>query len=97
VRAQDCAQSLTRWAARDTMGQSLASFVETWGVQDDRTIRISLKAPFPLLIDALAKRLIPFTQVGLYIVFGLDQRHAIGLAAAWVRAFGNPCKDSPAR
>ena len=55
VRAQDCAQSLKRWAARDTMGQSLASFVETWGVQDDRTIRISLKAPFPLLIDALAK------------------------------------------
>jgi peptide/nickel transport system substrate-binding protein len=55
VRAQDCAQSLKRWAARDTMGQSLARFVESWGVQDDRTIKISLKAPFPLLFDALAK------------------------------------------
>src|ERR1700722_14510842 len=28
VRAQDCAASLARWAARDTMGQTLAMFVE---------------------------------------------------------------------
>jgi peptide/nickel transport system substrate-binding protein len=55
VRAQDCAQSLARWAARDTMGQTLATFVDNWGVQDDRTIKITLKLPFPLLIDALAK------------------------------------------
>jgi peptide/nickel transport system substrate-binding protein len=39
----------------DTMGQTLATFVESWGVQDDRTIKITLKSPFPLLIDALAK------------------------------------------
>ena len=55
VRAQDCAPSLARWAARDTMGQTLAAFVDTWGVQDDRTLKITLKSPFPLLIDALAK------------------------------------------
>jgi peptide/nickel transport system substrate-binding protein len=55
VRAQDCAQSLARWSARDTLGQTLATFVDTWGVQDDRTIKITLKSPFPLLIDALAK------------------------------------------
>jgi peptide/nickel transport system substrate-binding protein len=36
VRAQDCAPSLARWAARDTMGQTLATFVDSWGVQDDR-------------------------------------------------------------
>ncbi len=55
VRAQDCAPSLARWAARDTMGQTLATFVDSWGVRDDRTIKITLKSPFPLLIDALAK------------------------------------------
>lgn len=53
VRAQDCAPSLARWAARDTFGQTAAKVVETWGVADDRTIRITLKQPFPLLIDAI--------------------------------------------
>ena len=55
VRAQDCAPSLARWAARDTMGQTLSTFVESWGVQDDRTLKVSLKQPFPMLFDALAK------------------------------------------
>lgn len=55
VRAQDCAPSLQRWAARDTFGQTLAKFVDNWGVQDDKTVKITLKSPFPLLIDALAK------------------------------------------
>lgn len=55
VRAQDCAASLARWSARDTLGQTLAKFIDQWGVQDDRTLKITLKSPFPLLIDALAK------------------------------------------
>ena len=55
VRAQDCAASLARWSARDTMGQTLAKFVDQWGAQDDRTIKITLKSPFPLLLDALGK------------------------------------------
>lgn len=55
VRAQDCAPSLARWAVRDTLGQTVAKFVDQWGVQDDRTIKITLKQPFSLLIDALAK------------------------------------------
>lgn len=54
VRAQDCAPSLARWAARDTFGQTLAKSVDTWGVADDKTIKITLKRPFPLLIDAIA-------------------------------------------
>ena len=49
VLARDCAASLKRWAARDVFGQTLAAFVEDWGAQDDRTIRIRLKSPFPLL------------------------------------------------
>ncbi|HXT82236.1 MAG TPA: ABC transporter substrate-binding protein [Acetobacteraceae bacterium] len=55
VRAQDVAPSLARWSARDTLGQTVAKFVDTWGVQDDKTVKITLKSPFPLLIDALAK------------------------------------------
>ena len=54
VRAQDCAASLARWAARDTFGQTAAKSVDAWGVADDRTVKITLKRPFPLLIDAIA-------------------------------------------
>ena len=55
VRAQDCAPSLARWAARETVGQTMARFVDSWGVQDDRTVRITLKQPLPIFIDMLAR------------------------------------------
>ncbi len=55
VLARDCAASLERWSKRDTFGQSLAPVVESWGAADDRTVRIALKSPFPLLLTALAK------------------------------------------
>lgn len=55
VRAQDCAPSLARWAARDTFGQTVAKVVDEWGVADDKTIKVTLKRPFPLLADAIAK------------------------------------------
>jgi peptide/nickel transport system substrate-binding protein len=55
VRAQDAAPSLARWSARDTLGQTLAKFVDSWGVQDDRTVKITLKSPMPILIEAIAK------------------------------------------
>ena len=55
VLARDCAASLARWAARDTFGQTVAKVVDQWGTDGDKTIRITLKQPFPLLIDALAK------------------------------------------
>lgn len=54
VRAQDCAPSLARWSARDTFGQTVAKAVDAWGVADDRTIKITLNKPFPLLIAAMA-------------------------------------------
>jgi peptide/nickel transport system substrate-binding protein len=56
VRAQDCAASLARWAQRDIFGQTAQLAVDSWGVQDDRTIKITLKKPFPLLIQAIAQR-----------------------------------------
>jgi peptide/nickel transport system substrate-binding protein len=55
VLARDAAASLRRWAARDVYGQALGAFVDSFGAADDRTIRIELKSPFPLLPDALAK------------------------------------------
>jgi peptide/nickel transport system substrate-binding protein len=55
VLARDCAASLARWASRDTFGQTVAKVVDSWGTADDGTIKITLKQPFPLLIDALAK------------------------------------------
>jgi peptide/nickel transport system substrate-binding protein len=60
VQAQDCAASLARWAKRDTYGLTLNAFVDEYGVADDKTIRITLKSPFPLLVDAIGKS---FTSV----------------------------------
>jgi peptide/nickel transport system substrate-binding protein len=60
VRARDCAASLARWVRRDTFGQSLGAVVDAWEAVDDRTLRIRLKSPFPLLLEALAK---PFANV----------------------------------
>lgn len=56
VRAQDCAPSLARWAVRDPFGQTLLPYVDAFGVQDDRTVKITLKKPFPLLIQAIAQQ-----------------------------------------
>jgi len=55
VRAQDCAPSLARWAARETIGQTMARFVDSWGVQDDRTVKITLKQPLPIFLPMLAR------------------------------------------
>jgi peptide/nickel transport system substrate-binding protein len=54
VRAQDAAPSMARWAARNTFGQTLAKFVDAWEAADDRTLRVKLKEPFPLLVEAMA-------------------------------------------
>jgi peptide/nickel transport system substrate-binding protein len=55
VRAQDAVQSLKRWAGRETFGQTLAKFVNEWGVKDDLTIRITLTRPVPIFLEAIAR------------------------------------------
>ena len=55
VRAQDCVQSLKRWAGRETFGQTVAQFVDTWGVVDDRTMKISMSRPVPIFLEAIAR------------------------------------------
>jgi peptide/nickel transport system substrate-binding protein len=55
VRAQDCAPSLTRWAARDTLGQTVWQYVESCNAHDDRTLKVGLKQPIPIFIEAIAR------------------------------------------
>ncbi len=55
VLARDCAASITRWGARDSFGQTLMARTDELSAPDDKTIVFRLKAPFPLLPDALGK------------------------------------------
>ena len=55
VLARDCAASIKRWGARDPFGQALMAAADEITGVDDKTILFRLKAPFPLLPDALGK------------------------------------------
>ena len=55
VLARDCAASIKRWGARDPFGQALIAAADEITGVDDKTIQFRLKAPFPLLPDALGK------------------------------------------
>src|SRR3989440_2170980 len=55
VTAEDCIASLKRWGARDAMGQKLMSYVAELSAPDARTIRMSLKEPYGLVLQTLAK------------------------------------------
>jgi peptide/nickel transport system substrate-binding protein len=55
VLARDCVASIRRWAKRDAFGQTLMLTTDELSAPDDRTIQFRLKAPFPLLPEALGK------------------------------------------
>src|SRR5260370_20438418 len=55
VTAEDCVASIRRWAARDTVGQKLMTFVLDVAARDARTIGIRLHEPPALLRRALGK------------------------------------------
>jgi len=55
VRAADCIASLKRWEKRDPQGQKLADFTASMEVVDDKSFTITLKEPFALVLDSLAK------------------------------------------
>ena len=48
VRAQDCAASLARWAARNTFGQTAAKSVDEWGVADRPDCKDYAEAALPV-------------------------------------------------
>jgi peptide/nickel transport system substrate-binding protein len=55
VRAADCVASLKRWEKRDPQGQKLAEFTASMDAVDDSSFTITLKEPFALVLDSLAK------------------------------------------
>jgi peptide/nickel transport system substrate-binding protein len=55
VTADDCVASITRWAARDGMGQQIKGLLDSMSAPDAKTIEIKLKSPYPLLPYALGK------------------------------------------
>ena len=55
VLARDCAASIRRWGARDSLGQALMAASDEISAADDKTIVFRLKHPFPLLPQALGK------------------------------------------
>jgi len=55
VTAEDCVASIKRWAAKDSLGQKMFSFVKDMQVVNARTFRIILKEPTGLVLQALGK------------------------------------------
>src|SRR5580704_10126900 len=55
VRAADCIASIERWAKRDQFGQKMMEAVASMTADGDKSFTIALKAPFPLLLNALGK------------------------------------------
>jgi peptide/nickel transport system substrate-binding protein len=55
VTAEDCAASIKRWAARDTVGQKLMTFIDAVVARDPKTIELRLKEPTGLVLPALGK------------------------------------------
>src|SRR6201987_2906142 len=55
VTADDCIASIKRWAARDTLGQKVMSFIDSMSPQGPNSFTIRLKEPTGLLIFALGK------------------------------------------
>ncbi len=55
VTAEDCVASIKRWAAKDSMGQKLMTFVKEMVVVNPKTFRIVLREPTGLVLGALGK------------------------------------------
>jgi peptide/nickel transport system substrate-binding protein len=55
VTAEDCVASIKRWAARDTAGQMLMTFVAAIEVKDAKTFMMQLREPTGLVLLALGK------------------------------------------
>ena len=55
VRSIDCIASLKRWEKRDPQGAKLAEFTASMDAVDDKSFTMTLKEPFSLVLDSLAK------------------------------------------
>jgi len=55
VTSADAIASIQRWAARDSMGRAMVSGGAQWKPVDARTFTLTLKEPFGMVLEALAK------------------------------------------
>jgi peptide/nickel transport system substrate-binding protein len=55
VTAADAVASIQRWAARDAFGAALGKAGADWSAVDAKTFKLTLKEPFGMVLDALAK------------------------------------------
>src|SRR5260370_16320261 len=55
VTSEDCIASIKRWAARDTLGQKMMTFVDSMAAVDAKTFTIKLKEPTGLVLLGLSK------------------------------------------
>lgn len=55
VTAAECVLSLRRWAPRDPLGRMLLAATASMDATDARSFRISLRQPFPLMLEVLGK------------------------------------------
>ncbi len=55
VTAEDCVASIKRWAAKDSLGQKMNSFVKEWKAIDAKTFTATLTSPTGLVLLALGK------------------------------------------
>jgi peptide/nickel transport system substrate-binding protein len=55
VRAADAVASLKRWGTRDTMALKMMAVVGSVEAVNDRTFRLVLKQPYPLVLQTLGK------------------------------------------
>jgi peptide/nickel transport system substrate-binding protein len=55
VTSADCIASLQRWAPRDALGRMMMAATAQMEARDERTFVVTLKEPFPLMIQLLGK------------------------------------------
>lgn len=55
VTGEDVVASLTRWGARDGMGQQLFGVIDTLEATDAKTVVMTLKEPYGLVLESIGK------------------------------------------
>src|SRR4030095_4005889 len=55
VTSEDCIASIKRWAAKDSLGQKMMTFVDSMTALDAKTFTIKLKEPTGLVLLGLSK------------------------------------------
>jgi peptide/nickel transport system substrate-binding protein len=69
VTAEDCVASLKRWGKVDSMGQKLMDFTASIEASDAKTITLTLKEPYGLVLESIAK-------MSSYVPFMMPKRLA---------------------